>query len=166
MIKEKILNYVRRGINEERSAHRLALSVSIGTFIAFSPYHFFHTIMIFLFAWLLSLNLVVTFAVTYALNNPWTMAFVYSADYLTGDYILNSLGLSPLALNPCWMEVINEPLRTYTGIDGIAFWSFMLGGNLLGLLFGVMLYPIVKQIYIRMSGSNPEVGTHENNYAE
>ena len=112
MIKEKILNYICRGINQEQSAHRFALSVSIGVFIAFSPYLFFHTIMIFLLSWFLGLNVVITFAVTYAINNPWTMFFIYMADYLTGDFILGLMGYSPLMGNPYWMEIINGPLRT------------------------------------------------------
>lgn len=156
MIKEKILNYIRRGITEEQSSSRLALSVSMGVFIAFSPYLFFHTIMIFLFSWLCGLNVMVTFGVTYAINNPWTMVFVYAADYLAGDFVLNLIGFCPMMLNPSWMEVINQPLRTHTGVEGIAFWSFMLGGNLLGLLFSVMLYPIVKRLYVRMSGLQSE----------
>jgi uncharacterized protein (DUF2062 family) len=156
MIKEKILNFVHRFLYEEPSADRFAMSVSVGAFIAFSPYHFFHTILIFLLAWLCNLNVIITFAVTYAINNPWTMAFVYAADYLSGDMILKFLGFSPMSLNPSWMEVFNGPLRAYTGVDGIAFWSFMLGGNLLGVLFGVMLYPIVRITYLRMKSVRPE----------
>jgi uncharacterized protein (DUF2062 family) len=156
MIKEKILSFVHRFLCQEPSAERFAMSVSMGVFIAFSPYHFFHTILIFLLSWLCSLNVVVTFAVTYAINNPWTMAFVYAADYFSGDIILKFLGFSPMALNPSWMEAINGPLHYYTGIDGIAFWSFMLGGNLLGLLFGAMMYPIVRKAYLRMKNVGSE----------
>ena len=84
------------------------------------------------------------------------MAFVYAADYMAGDLLLKFLGFSPMALNPHWMEAINGPLRIYTGVDGIAFWSFMVGGNLLGLLFGAMLYPIVKNAYLRMKSLRSE----------
>ena len=156
MIKEKILNFLARFVQDESSAGRFAWSVSTGVFIAFSPYHFFHTILIFFFTWLWGLNLVVTFAVTYAINNPWTMVFVYIADYLTGDYILKMLGICPMTLNPAWMEFVNGPLRSYTGVHGIAFWSFMLGGNLLGLAFGAMLYPIVKKAYLYMRSMRSE----------
>ena len=55
-------------------------------------------------------------------------------------------GCEPRWSNPSWMEFINVPLRTYTGVEGISFWSFMIGGNLLGLLFSVMLYPVVKHM--------------------
>ncbi len=150
MIKEKILNYIRCAVDQEQSSYRMALSVSVGIFIAFSPYLFFHTIMIFLLSWLLGLNFMITFTVTYALNNPWTMIFVYAADYVVGDFLLNLAGFCPMMLNPHWIECINVPLRHHTGLDGIAFWSFMIGGNLLGLLLGVMLYPVVKSIYGRM----------------
>lgn len=84
------------------------------------------------------------------------MAFVYAADYLSGDIILKFLGFSPMALNPSWMEVINGPLRAYIGVDGIAFWSFMLGGNLLGLVFGAMMYPVVRKAYLRMKSMRSE----------
>jgi uncharacterized protein (DUF2062 family) len=156
MIKEKILNFIVRYVYEESSVERFAFSVCTGIFIAFSPYHFFHTVLIFLLSWLWGLNVVITFAVTYTINNPWTMTFVYAADYLVGDYILKFLGFCPMLLNPSWMEVINVPLRAYTGVDGIAFWSFMLGGNLLGLVFGAMLYPIVKMMYFRARGMGSE----------
>ena len=156
MIKEKILNFLRRFLHQEPSAKRFALSFGMGVFIAFSPYHFFHTLLIFLLSWLCSLNVIIVFAVTYVINNPWTMAFVYAADYMAGDLLLKFLGFSPMALNPHWMEAINGPLRIYTGVDGIAFWSFMVGGNLLGLLFGAMLYPIVKNAYLRMKSLRSE----------
>ena len=156
MIKEKILNVIARFTDEESSSQRFAWSVSTGVFIAFSPYHFFHTILIFFLSWLWGLNVVITFAVTYAINNPWTMAFVYAADYVVGDYILKLCGLCPILLNPGWMEIINGPLRAYTGVEGIAFWSFMLGGNLLGILFGAMLYPLVKMMYFRMRSLSSE----------
>jgi len=151
MIKEKILTYCRHMIKREKSVHTLALSVSVGVFIAFSPYIFFHTIMIFVLSWLLNLNLVITFAVTYAVNNPWTMCFVYLADYLTGDFILRMASCSPVLMNPSWMNWVNGQLCAYTGLSGLSFWSFMVGGNLLAVLFSVMLYPIMKNICIRMS---------------
>ena len=156
MIKEKILNFMRRNLSGEQSPHRVALSASVGVFIAFSPYHFFHTILIFVLSWLMGLNLVITFAVTHLINNPWTMVFIYGVDHLVGDFILGLMGYSPLTLNPSWMELINKPLRTYTGVEGIAFWSFMIGGNLLAILFSVMLYPIVKRLFIRMKRSQLE----------
>jgi len=151
MIKEKILTYCYHMISQETSVHRLALSVSVGIFIAFSPYIFFHTIMIFLLSWFLKLNPVITFAITYAVNNPWTMCFVYFLDYLVGDFVLRMASCSPVLMNPAWMNWVNGQLCAYTGLSGVSFWSFMVGGNLLGVLFSVMLYPIVKNICIRVS---------------
>jgi uncharacterized protein (DUF2062 family) len=151
MIKEKILTYFQYMVQHEKSAHTLALSISIGVFIAFSPYLFFHTIMIFVLSWFLKLNPVITFAVTYAINNPWTMCFVYFADYLVGDFVLRMSLCSPALMNPSWMNWVNGQLCAYTGLSGLSFWSFMVGGNLLGVLFGVMLYPIMKNMCIRMN---------------
>jgi len=137
---------------KEKNPQVLALSVCIGVFIAFSPFVCFHTLMIIVSAWLFSLNFAVVMAASLFVNNPWTMVPVYSTDYLFGEWFLRKvIGVDALSLNPFWMEPLNGFVYKYTGIAGISFWSFMIGGNLLGLLVSVILYPVVKSIFKRIS---------------
>ncbi|TET05932.1 DUF2062 domain-containing protein [Candidatus Dependentiae bacterium] len=133
---------------KERSPRRLSLSCCLGIYIAFSPFVGFHTIMIFFFSWFFKLNPSVTFTSSYLLNNPWTMLPLYVTDYLFGDWFLRFfLGNNFLTLNPSWMSWINQPLIHYTGIKGVSFWSFMVGGNLLGIIVSVILYPILTVFF-------------------
>jgi len=76
---------------------------------------------------------------------------VYSTNYIFGDWLLKFFGLDPLALNPSWMGSINNLMAKYTGLSGLSFWSFMIGGNLLGLVISVILYPVVTVVFKRIS---------------
>lgn len=145
----RIKQFVYHLALKERSPHKLALSCCLGIYIAFSPYVGFHTILIFLLSWLFALNPVVTFTSSYIFNNPWTMVPLYLADYLFGKWFLCYIGIDAMAINPSWMSWINEPLQHYTGISGISFWAFMVGGNLLGIIFSVILYPVLLFFFIR-----------------
>jgi len=152
MILKWFKNFFEKLVLKERNPNVLALSFSLGAFVAFSPFVCFHTVMIICFSWLFSLNLAVAFAVTWLINNPWTMVPVYSVNYIFGDWFLKRfVGLDPLTINPSWMAPINNFICKYTGISGISFWSFMIGGNLLGVAISVMLYPIVKVVFRRIS---------------
>ena len=71
------------------------------------------------------------------------MVPLYLGDYLFGKWLLYSIGIDAMNTNPSWMSWINEPLQHYTGISGISFWAFMVGGNLLGIFFSVILYPVL-----------------------
>ena len=152
MIIKRIKEFFYKLALKEKSPRVLAVSVCVGVFISFSPFIFFHTIMIIASAWLFSLNLAAVMSASLFVNNPWTMVPVYSADYVFGEWFLRKIiGLNPLSLNPSWMLPLNNLIFKYTGISGISFWSFMIGGNLLGLIISVILYPVVKSIFKRMS---------------
>lgn len=76
---------------------------------------------------------------------------IYSCDYLVGELLLSKyFGIDTAALNPSWMTWLNEKLHFYTGICGISWWSFLIGGNLIGLAVAGMLYPISKHIFARL----------------
>jgi len=155
---------------KERSPHKLTISCCLGVFIAFSPYIGFHTLMIFLFSWLFSLNLALTFASTYLLNNPWTMVPLYAIDNFFGDWVLRAMfGINSHAYNPTWLTWVNDQLAHYTGLTGISFWGFMVGGNLLGIIFSVILYPILLVFFRRITKqtiSQKSKPYHEDNNTE
>jgi len=152
MVLKKIRKFLETLVLKERNPNTLALSFCLGVFIAFSPFICFHSALIILFCWLFSLNLAVAFASTWLVNNPWTMVPVYWTDYVFGNWFLRTfLGIDPVALNPTWMNSLNRFICSYTGISGLSFWGFMIGGNLLGILVSIILYPIVKIIFKRVS---------------
>lgn len=146
-----IRRFIYSLIARDRNTSSLAASCALGIFVAFSPFVGLHTVMAIVLSWLLSLNFVIVFSVTHFINNPWTMVPVYSFGYFTGELILNGIfGIDTIATNPTWMTYLNEFLHSYTGLRGVSWWSFMLGGNLLGLVIAGMLYPIMKRFFGRL----------------
>lgn len=150
-ISERIRTYFIALVLKERSETLLAFSFCFGIYIAFSPFVGLHTIMTFVLAWLLRLNLAVTFAGSLLIHNPWTTIPVYGIDYLFGEWLLKTVcGLDTLAMNPTWMQSLNNSLGAYLGMPQISFWSFMVGGNVLGIIFSLLLYPIMKRFFARL----------------
>jgi uncharacterized protein (DUF2062 family) len=135
--------------NVYRDSTNIVPSCCVGVYIAFSPFIGLHTAMVFLFSWLFRLNVPVTFAFSILINNPWTMVFVYGADYVFGECLFYLVGINSRTWNPVWVEVLNAKINTVVSIPGISFWSFMIGGNLLGILIAGMLYPVFKFIVLR-----------------
>ena len=172
MIKKRIIDLLYRLALKERSPRKLTLSCCLGTYIAFCPFAGFHTVLIFALSWLFRLNPAVTFTSSYAINNPITMVPLYVADYLFGKWILHNLfHLDPSAINPTWMQWINTQLAYYTGIPEISFWAFMIGGNLLGILLGGILYPVLLRAFTgirtKLYADSSQVGLkNENNCPE
>lgn len=151
MIAQRIHSILKLLIAKERSYQRLAASFCIGVYIAFSPFIGLHTVMVCIFSWLFRLNIAVTFAGALLVNNPWTMIPVYTTGYFFGDWLIRHvLGFDLLGLNPWWMSFINESLFEYTGISTVSLWSFLVGGNLLGIVISVMLYPVMKRLFAQL----------------
>lgn len=151
LIVKPFKNFFEKLILKERRPKVLALSFCIGVYIAFCPFVFLHTAMVFALSWFFSLNLAVTLAASVFVNNPWTMLPIYSIDYFFGNWVFKLFGVNPLMFNPCWMDRFNNIVFEYTGVSGISFWSFMVGGNLLGLLISVSLYPVVRLVFEKMA---------------
>lgn len=151
MIAHRIRTFLISLVAKERSSNQLAISFCIGTYIAFSPFIGFHTILTFLVAWLLRLNVAVTFSASLLFHNPWTTVPIYGLDYVFGEWLLKTFGgIDTLSLNPPFMASFNETLSYYVGLPKIAFWSFMIGGNVLGIAISLLLYPIMKRVFSKL----------------
>ena len=136
----------------EQCSVKLARSFCVGIFIAFSPFIGFHTIMKIVFSWLFRLNMATVFAISCLINNPWTMIPVYSVGYFFGEFLLHTLcGFDTIGSNPTWMTAFNETLTFYIGLPKISLWSFLLGGNLLGIILALALYPAVYNLFTKLS---------------
>lgn len=156
MIINKIKQFALYLLSKETNAKKLAIATSLGIYIAFSPFVGLHTAMVFLFAWLFNSNAILLFAVQCAINNPWTMVPVYGFDYLAGLWIFRMIGLNPFLYDPAWNAKLNSWLAAAIGISGISFWAFFIGGNLLGIGFAGILYPVLLRIfsYLKIAKNN------------
>lgn len=147
-IVNKSLEYFKTLAYAEKSPHKLALSFCIGAYIAFSPFPGLHTLMIFAFSVLFGLNLTVTFAAAYGINNPITLVPVYAADYGVGYWLIHKvLEFDVTAINPEWMATCSTYFEQKLGLPLPCIWSFLIGGNILGILLAIALYPVTKQIF-------------------
>lgn len=164
-MKNKILNQLKQLVMQEPSCKKLVISFCVGNYVAFSPYPFplGHTLLAFLLSYIFRLNTAVVFFATFFINNPWTALVVYGLDYAVGYWLVHQVaGVSPI--NPAWMNFINNFLQQKIACGHFCLWSFLIGGNLLGIVTSVMLYPILKSIVIQLYPTTNRV--HESNHTK
>jgi hypothetical protein len=138
---QKIKKILTQLVLAQRSPKKLAVAFCVGVFIAFSPFIGFHTALMLLIAWMARLNFAMIYASSHLFNNPITVGPLYIADYYVGKKICFFLfGFIPA--NPFWMQWVNTKISYFIG-SGISLWAFIIGGNILGLLVSVALYPFM-----------------------
>ena len=135
---KKTKQFFSNALNSNSSPKKLAASFALGVFIAFSPFPGGHTIMVFLAHWLFKLNFPVLFFAT-SINNPWTIIPFYAFDYSFGHWFVHSF----LGWSPSW--VIS--LEKIFGSGKICLWSFFIGGHVLGIIGGLLSYPIMLRVF-------------------
>ncbi|MBS1986415.1 DUF2062 domain-containing protein [Candidatus Dependentiae bacterium] len=151
MIKQRLKKNLSRLVQPGKSPKKLARSFCIGTFIAFSPFVGLHTVMIFALSWVLGLECAAVFAAAWLINNPWTMLPIYALDYHAGQFLLCRLGgLDTAAYNPSFIEPITTRVASLLGASNISIWSFIVGGNIVGLCAACLLYPLVKPLFEKL----------------
>lgn len=146
-----VFNYVYSLLNRmtayECCPKRLAFTCALGIYIGISPLVGLHTIMVFAFGWMFALSIPVLFIVSMMIHNPWTMMPVYAIDHLFGKWLFSILEIDHVAWDPVWLESCNLFLKEHTGISGLSLSAFFVGGNLLGIVTSVMLYPVMKRFF-------------------
>ena len=145
----KIINFGKQLVLGERTPGKLAYASSIGIFIAFSPFVGFHWLMTLVLAWLLGLNVVAMYTASHIVNNPFTMVFIYLADYKVGNFIAKLVGIDLFAYNPWWMHWLNTKFAC-VGIPQLSLIAFLIGGNILGFLAACIAYPFLIHFYKRI----------------
>ncbi len=140
----------------EQNNDKLALGCSIAIYIAFCPFIGFHTIMTFLFSWLCGLNVALLLTVSMLINNPWSMIPIYSMGYWCGDQLCMLIGFNHHAYNPQWIIMANKWIHHYIAWEGFSFWTFMIGGNIVGLLLALISYPIIAWLTRTFNSSHRE----------
>lgn len=141
--KERVKDVFNKALKSNSSPSKLALSFCIGVYIAFSPFPGAHTIMMLAAQWLFKLNFPILFFAT-ALNNPWTAIPFFIVDYSFGYWFVHSL----LGLDPVWAI----SLKRFLGMGEVCLWSFLVGGNLLGIGSALLSYPVMTRIFKRLRG--------------
>lgn len=150
MLRKRIHSLVKRLLLQERSPHRLALTCSLGAFIAISPLMGGHTLMTFVFSWLLRLSVPAVFAVSFSINNPWTMIPIYSFNHLFGKWLFGVLNVDHTAWEPMWLESCYLFIKQHTGISGLSVSALLVGGHILAVSAAFIAYIPMKKIFQRM----------------
>jgi len=163
-ILEKIRNVLKDAFVSGWSVSKLAQSFCMGVYIAFSPFPGAHTVMMFIATWLFKLNFPILFVAT-SLNNPWTMIPFFTFDYLFGYWFLHDfIGWNPgyafslekiLTSICCFMQswIGWSPGVAFSKVFGsgeICLVSFLIGGNILGIVSALLFYPVVSRVFKRL----------------
>ena len=147
MLPHYLKNFFKKLLTYERSPHKFALACALAVYIALSPFIGLHTFMLIGAGWLLKLRVPLLLAVGYGINNPITVVPIVMGQYVMGHWFLHSfLNVEIGQSNPWWMSFINNFLSTHVGIQKVSFWAFMIGSNLIALLFAAICYPIIKNM--------------------
>lgn len=150
MVRKRIQSLMQRLLRQEKTPHKLALTCALGIFIAISPLIGIHTLMTVVFGWLLRVSIPAVFAVSFFINNPWTMVPIYTFDYVFGKWFFATCNIDPTGWEPAWLLSCNEFLQHHTGIAELSLSAFLIGGNLLAVAISVMLYMPMKRIFQRV----------------
>jgi len=151
MFRERMRALAKRLMVQERSPHKLALTCSLGVFIAISPLMGGHTLMTFILSWLMRLSVPAVFAVSFSINNPWTMVPIYSFNHLFGKWLFEWLNVDHTRVEPAWLESCYLFIKQHTGISGLSVSALLVGGHVLALGASLVVYMPMKKIFQRMS---------------
>lgn len=151
-----IKNWLSKHLLKEKSAHKIAASVCVGTFIAISPTIPLQTPLAMAICWVCRLNIPVAVTVLYVVNNPFTLIPIYAVGYALGVWFFNSLiKIDMEPYNPWWVERFNEyiskyiDMKKYLGSD-FCFWCLIIGGFLFATMVSLILYPILTKVLTRL----------------
>ena len=136
----------------EGSPTRVAAAFGVGVFIAFFPLLGIHTGMALVIAILLRLNRVAILVGCW-INNPWTIAPMYSAGTLLGCALLGVAPTSPVAIDwhlkgRAFYSALAATLRPLV-------WPFVVGNLVLGLVAGLVAFLLLRTLLARRARQRP-----------
>ncbi len=141
----RYFTYIKhRIIRVADSSHRIALGLSFGAAISFTPIVGTHFIQAGLLAYFFRANMLSSLIGTFV-GNPWTFPFMWLLSIEFGSVLFNLMGLpadktlpSEMNLSIFWDIATSEPLRI------LAPWA--LGGYLIALISIPITYYIFKNL--------------------
>ena len=133
-------------IQVEGSPSRVAAAFGLGVFIAFFPLLGIHTGLALLLAILFRLNRVAILVGAW-INNPWTLAPMYSAGTLLGCVLLGVTPVSPTGIDwslkgRAFYSALVETLQPLV-------WPFVVGNLVLGVVAGLIAFLLMRSILVR-----------------
>jgi uncharacterized protein (DUF2062 family) len=138
------------------SPARVAAAFGIGVFVAFFPILGIHTALALLIAIMFRLNKVAILIGAW-LNNPWTIAPMYSAGTLLGCVLLRVPLVNP-ASSVEWSltgQAFYEALATSLAP---LLWPFVIGNLALGAALGLAGFLVLRSVLSRRRSSPPATG--------
>jgi uncharacterized protein (DUF2062 family) len=146
-------------LKNEESPHRTALSFAVGVWVAFFPILGIHTGLALFIAFLFRLSRVPILLGTWV-NNPWTIAPMYTAGTLLGCALL---GVSPGAFREIdwhavtrgsWADTVIRVLQVLRPY----WWPYAVGNTLLGIATAGVAYLILRTVLERRrsAGGKPQ----------
>jgi uncharacterized protein (DUF2062 family) len=134
--------------------HRTALAFGVGVWVAFFPIFGIHTGMALAIAFLFRLNRVAILLGTWV-NNPWTIAPMYTAGTLVGCALL---GVSPAGFADIdWKGMghgsYGEMMVRFIDAVRPFFWPYCIGNTLLGFVGGGIAYVSLRSFLERRRGN-------------
>ncbi|MCA0434663.1 MAG: DUF2062 domain-containing protein [Proteobacteria bacterium] len=144
------------------SPHKLALGFAIGAFASFTPLLGLHIILAAALAFLLRANVIAS-AIGTALGNPLTLPLMWVASYDLGAWILRLDSQAPASFggppNANTGGIAHDWSLTalrdgWTALEPF-IWPLMLGSVILGSLFGLLFYVIIRRAVMRIQASRP-----------
>ncbi len=122
------------------TTHSIALGLSIGMGVSFTPLLGTHFIQAAIIAWFFRANIFAAMMGTFV-GNPWTFPFFWWGGLSLGKYLFGILGINgtgelpdDLTFSVIWDMIFSEPLTL--------FFPWMLGGYLLVFLTIPFSYPV------------------------
>jgi len=137
----------------EDSPARVAAAFGIGAFIAFFPILGIHTGLALGIALLFRLNKVAILVGAW-LNNPWTIAPMYSAGTLVGCALLRVPLLSPAASVDWSLKGRAFYSALLTSLEPLV-WPFVVGNLALGAVAGLAGFLLLRSVLSRRRPSLP-----------
>jgi uncharacterized protein (DUF2062 family) len=136
----------------EDSPTRVAAAFGLGVFIAFFPLLGIHTGMALVIAILLRLNRVAILVGCW-INNPWTIAPMYSAGTLLGCALLGVAPGSPVAID--WSLKGRAFYSALVATLRPLVWPFVVGNLVLGVVAGLVAFLLLRTLLARRAQQKP-----------
>lgn len=156
-MEEAIKRFFKKHLVTSQPPNKIAKALSLGVFMAFSPFIGVQIPLIFLISWLFGLSSVLIISVAYALNNPFiTMVPIMIVEYYFGVFLMEHILHSNLhKYDPSWISWINAHLTTYIGAYmgeiKICLWYYIVGSLIIATLAGIITYLFANRMVKRLS---------------
>lgn len=129
---------VLRTIRLSDATHKIALGLTFGTLVSFTPFVGTHFIQAGFFAYIFRANILAALIGTF-IGNPWTLPFMWWSAITFGSFLFKLFGLpakdslpSDINFHIVWDIITHEPLRI--------FLPWCVGSYLIWFLIGPLLY--------------------------